>query len=233
MKVIVDSDFLLFVCSYSKVDEELKTLEESLDKIDHYINQIFQETDADEYILCLTKNAFRRYNFYSEYKSNRKGKEKPLWFNEMRDYIIKEYNCACDIDGYESDDFCASYAKLYSDAVICHTDKDMLQIKGVHYNPRTKEFLEVDEWEAHRHFFRSMLIGDSADAIQGVKGIGKVGAEKLISLDSKDNIPELVLTQYISSNHSVDRGIEEFYKAYKLLKLVEDIPNLPELKKIV
>lgn len=61
-------------------------------------------------------------------------------------------------------------------------------IPGNHYNFVKKEFSSVDELEGLRSLYRSALVGDKADNIHGVRGIGKVKAAKLIDVltDEKD-----------------------------------------------
>jgi len=54
-------------------------------------------------------------------------------------------------------------------------------IPGRHYNLVKKEFYDVDELEGLRSLYRSALVGDVADNIKGVKGIGPVKAAAIIN----------------------------------------------------
>lgn len=81
--------------------------------------------------------------------------------------------------------------------IICSVDKDLLQIPGKHYNFVKKEFSEVSEIEGLRNFYKQMLIGDAADHVFGVKGIGKVRAAKLIDhLETELEMYEQVQVYY-------------------------------------
>lgn len=87
--------------------------------------------------------------------------------------------------------------------VICSVDKDLLQIPGKHYNFVKKEFCEISEIEGLRNFYKQMLIGDPADNIFGVKGIGKVKAANLIDcLETEQYMIDLTLTKYADEDET-------------------------------
>lgn len=87
--------------------------------------------------------------------------------------------------------------------IICSVDKDLLQIPGKHYNFVKKEFCKVSEIEGLRNFYKQMLIGDPADNIFGVKGIGKVKAANLIDcLETEQDMIDLTLTKYADEDET-------------------------------
>lgn len=77
-----------------------------------------------------------------------------------------------------------------------------------------------------------MITGQTGDGIKGIPGKGKVFADELLS--SCDLIglkyPSVVLNEYITQ-FGIDNGIEEFYKVYKCLKIVDN-PDLIHFKPI-
>ena len=146
------------------------------------LKRILHETEATSYISYLTGPNNFRYTINPEYKANRKDVEKPKHLGICRDFIMKFYNGVM-CDGFEADDAmgiaqCKQETK--EPTVICSIDKDMLMIPGYHYNFVKNEFSQVSELEGIKQLYRQMIIGDSTDNIFGIKGIGKVGAAKII-----------------------------------------------------
>lgn len=80
---------------------------------------------------------------------------------------------------------------------IASLDKDLKQIPGRHYNWRKDEFDIVHPVDGLRSFYRNMLIGDTADNISGVDGIGKVKAGRIIDdLESEEDMFNAVRALY-------------------------------------
>lgn len=235
MRLIVDADWILFNASYVKQDEEPKSFNECMDSIDYYIDSLFEETSAEEYVLCFTSggNNYRKL-VDPEYKANRKGKELPAFFNEMKTYIFEKYNCAYGLS-LEADDFCACYLKKYPDAIVSHVDKDLNQIVGSHYDSKKKEFYDITSEEANRLLWTQMITGDPGDNIKGIPGKGIKFAEKLFDVESIEvgqvTHRQLVLEAYINQFGEYE-GVQEFYKNYMCLKLLDTGVTLPELKNI-
>ena|ERR1700682_6445528 len=65
---------------------------------------------------------------------------------------------------------------------IVSIDKDLLQIPGMHFNFVKGLLYEIDEQEALKCFYRSILTGDlQVDNIPGINGLGPVKSGKLIN----------------------------------------------------
>ena len=131
-----------------------------------------------------------RHQKYADYKGTRKQLDEELI---VQFPIIREYLDACGIvryeqEGIEADDIIGSMSKKYSDieTIILSSDRDLLQLiddstrvllmkKGI------TEMQMVDEKELKNSFHVSPkqiielkgLMGDTADNIPGVKGIGQ------------------------------------------------------------
>jgi len=115
-------------------------------------------------------------------------------------------------EGFEADDIIATISRkaVYDNfsAIIISSDKDMYQLLDADrikvYEPVNEELLNEDNFKKEFGFHPKLIIdylsltGDSADNVPGAKGIGKVGASKLIGqfetvekvFDNIDKIPQ-------------------------------------------
>ncbi len=162
------------------------------------IDSLKREHNTDYIIFALdTKEKSFRHDIYPEYKANRGEAPKDLlkqlpiaidWIGEMGFANISK-------DGYEADDVIATVASFAKNRglkvrIVSH-DKDLYQLiddnRVTLYDAIKK--IEIDEEGCLKKFgvkpkyftnFQALL-GDSSDNIPGVKGIGKVGASKLIN----------------------------------------------------
>ena len=142
-----------------------------------------------------SKGPVFRHDIYKEYKANR-----PPMPDDLREQIpfIKKFVEATNIllleeSGVEADDVLASIASKYSKlgykVVIVSGDKDLLQLVDDNvkmFDPMKNKVMDIKEVEKKYgvkpdqllDFFA--LVGDSADNIPGVPGVGPKTAEKLI-----------------------------------------------------
>ena len=162
------------------------------------IDSLHRDHATDYIVFALdSKGDTFRKEIYPEYKANRDEapqdlkKQLPIaikWIREMGFASLEK-------DGYEADDIIATLAKYGKEQglkvkIISH-DKDLYQMidddRVVMYDSIKRK--EINEKECFEKFgvypkdfinFQAIL-GDSSDNIPGVKGIGKVGASKLIN----------------------------------------------------
>lgn len=232
MKInIVDGDTILWLVTYNKKGEREKTLEECCEQLENFINNIMIATKSTHYIIYLTTGRNFRYRIDPTYKSKRPV-DKPNYFKEVKQYLIDKYK-AIYHSNYESDDLCLTTRKLLQEkeinCFISSPDKDIKKTFGETYDYKKLEWCNTSKLEAYEYFFRSMIVGDSGDGVNGLKGLGNAFVDKLFK--GNKNFPELVLNSYINYYKKISLGIENFYLTYKLLKIVDDIPNfeIPEL----
>lgn len=182
---------------------------------------------------CLTVGKCFRYKVYPEYKGNRKyafDEEYGRLMKAVKVYLMEEYKCNY-IDGeLEADDLVVIYKKMLLDKytpIIISPDKDILNLEGKHYNPKVNKWVMTDKDLAHRYFWESMLIGDSADNIKGCKGIGPANAPRVLA--NSTDYKNTVFNKYCDI-YGENKGINEFYKNYKCLHMedeyVVDYPHL-------
>ena len=164
----------------------------------HFIERVEKEHTTDYLVFALdSKGPTFRNEIDPNYKANRSTPPEELsmqlpiaieWIKKMGFHSIA-------MPGYEADDVIASLTieakkKGYSVRVVSH-DKDLYQLiddsKVVLVDAIKRK--EIDEKECiEKYGIRpdqftdyQAILGDSADNVPGVKGIGKVGAQKLLS----------------------------------------------------
>jgi len=136
-----------------------------------------------------------RQQKFAEYKIQRQAMPDDLvpQIQMIRD-LVQAYSFQIfELAGYEADDVMATLAKRFAgkgvDVFIATEDKDMAQLVGEHiklYSPRQEKVIDVKDVvekfgvtpEQITDYIA--LAGDASDNIPGVKGIGEVGARKLI-----------------------------------------------------
>ncbi len=112
------------------------------------------------------------------YKGNRKDFVKPVHFDLLRDWLAgMPYTIFSDNE--EADDV-LSRACL-AGHTIATIDKDLNNTPGTHYNLNTGNLYEVSEEEAMHNFYMQTLVGDTADNIPGIRGIGPAKASKALA----------------------------------------------------
>lgn len=234
---IIDVDSLIYTsCHPKKIlgengEPEIKddkfvyeenNLDYVLSKSESLITSILKESTCDNYIGFISgknTNDYRK-NICSNYKKNRDNKTKSIYFNLVTEFLILKYKFT-KINNIEVDD-AINITRLNVDKyIIVGIDKDLFQIPGEHYNWRNKTFTTISKEEADFNFWKSMIIGDNADNIQGLFMKGEKYIEKIKLKDSK-NIIQDVFKEYISHYQKESLAIENFYKNYKLLKLLDN-----------
>ena len=162
------------------------------------VDSLHRDHNTDYIVFALDSkgNTFRN-DIYPEYKANRDAapedlvKQLPIaidWIREMGfAHLAKE--------GYEADDIIATLAKYGKEQglnvrIVSH-DKDLYQMiedgKVVMYDSvKRKEITAKECFEKFGVYPKDFInfqaiVGDTSDNVPGVKGIGKVGASKLIN----------------------------------------------------
>lgn len=133
------------------------------------------------------------------YKGTRKN-PKPFHFYNLLSYMRTEYDLRIATDGYEADDLiCQTQFESEEPTVICSRDKDLRICPGWHYSwecgaqasigPEFTDeigWLDFDKKEGDvvgygkAFFYYQMLVGDGADNIPGLKGVGIAAAKGLL-----------------------------------------------------
>ena len=208
----------------------------------NFISTMQKEHKSDYLLFALdTKGDTFRNAIDSNYKANRTPPPQELsmqlpiaieWIEKMGFLTISK-------EGYEADDMIASVCKAalnqgYKVEVVSH-DKDLYQLidddKVVLVDAikrkRINEALCIEKYGVTPKQFidYQSLIGDSADNVPGVKGVGKVTAEKLLkaygSLDGiYAHIDEVTPTRV---QNLLIKYKEDAYRSKKLVTLKNDL----------
>ena len=161
---------------------------------------IVDRSGADDLTVLLTgKDNFRdEVATFRKYKGNRDNMRRPLFYNEIKKYLIEVWGAQVS-QGHEADDELAiQYKELKGNVspIICSIDKDLLQIPAVHYNWVNDKYFTIDWNEGRDRFFKQVLVGDNTDNIFGCPGIGAKTADKIIDAAPYDRKWQAVLDTY-------------------------------------
>lgn len=210
MLLLIDADIFCyrigFACEEESEELACKTMSNYLTTI---IEDLVMDSDDEEHKveLYLTgKGNFRfDYAVTAEYKGNRKKNKKPKHISALRDYLVAEHG-AIVTQGEETDDRIAIRATQNPEAIIVSLDKDFYQIVCGHYNFVKKRLFYVTPKEAIYNFYMQFLVGDSADNIIGVKGIGPKKAEKLLKGKTELQMYDICVEKLGSEERAIENG---------------------------
>jgi 5'-3' exonuclease len=187
---LIDGDLVAFRVAASTENE---TEDIAIWRTSEFMERLLYETNAMGHKCFLSGDNNFRYGINPDYKANRKDLVKPKWLQAIREHLVTVWNASV-TDGYEADDAMGiQQVAANGDTCIVSLDKDMLMIPGQHYSweisgtstlgkqwTRPAEFRQVSPFQGLLHFYKQLLIGDKADNIIGVKGIGPVKAEQAL-----------------------------------------------------
>lgn len=182
-------------------------------RVDEAFAKVKEHLKADELIVCLsckTEDGFR-FGIYPEYKQNRKGTERPVYLQALKEYMAKQYRTYWK-DTLEADD-CMGILSTHPTLVpgrkvIVSADKDMATIPGWLYNPDKghKPRLISEDAADYFHMYQT-LVGDSTDNYKGCPGIGPVKADKLIKEAHPADMWDLVVGAYEAKGLTEDDAL--------------------------
>jgi DNA polymerase-1 len=192
---IIDADSILYQIAHYQPSPAL-----CKKAFDTRLGEIMSEVSAASGAVFIKGRDNFRHIMVSDYKGNRKDTIEP----EVKDRIEMLYGYAKDFciesDNAEADDYCGVAFRLAQEegktAIVCHIDKDLDALPGWHYNFRKKEFYEVSPEQGYYFLMKQILMGDSTDNIQGIKGLGPKTAEKILDNKPIDQQLNVVLDTY-------------------------------------
>ena len=195
MKALIDADILIYeaasICETSipwphgDDGDVLWTrhahMDEAWVRLNDSIETLKDKVGADEVVLCVTHPKNWRFDFYADYKSNRKSGVKPMLVPLLRDRIAEDPR-GYRRDFLEGDDIMGILATKpgAGDTIMVTIDKDLKTIPGRHFNFRQDAFFEVTEAEANQFHLLQTLMGDQTDGYPGCRGIGEKKAYNLL-----------------------------------------------------
>ena len=207
-KALIDGDIVTFRAAFTAEEDEEWVAKARTDDL---LDTILAETGADTFEIWISGDENFRYEVFPEYKANRIDSKRPKWEKQVKAHLVENWNANV-AKGCEADDMLG--CRQTATTVICTIDKDLDQIPGDHYNFVKKVRYNVSEKDAYRFFCYQLMVGDTADGIKGVPGIGPKKANKLL-----DNYPADEWLSRIRDLYSCD---EEFNLNAKVLWIWRD-----------
>ena len=199
MKALLDADIIAYRVAAASENDDVALAKSRVTEL--VTNVVYFEANCDEFDGFLTgSNNFRKeIATIKPYKGNRT-QPKPKHLQALRDHLVK-MGCVV-VDGQEADDAIgiAAYAAEPDSYTIVSIDKDLLMLRGKHYNFVKKEFTYVSDSEAIKAFYTQLLTGDRTDNIQGIPGIGPAKAAKaLAGIEEEEALYEAVKAAYAAA----------------------------------
>ena len=195
--LLIDGDIVVYQYS-STVEHEVDwgndvwslwaDAKEAQQLILQYIDILVDETAADDFIFCFSDKDNFRKDIDSNYKSNRKGKRKPVCYKALKQWITDKYQTET-WDRLEADDvmgIMATSTMLKGEKVIVSEDKDLKTIPGLLW--RSGEMLNISQEEADYNHLYQTLVGDSTDGYPGLRGVGDKRATELLKTPTWETV---------------------------------------------
>ena len=225
MYILIDADTMIFASAVTS-----DTIEEAQDKFRwsyrHLMNDIMNSYEPDGvYIFSGSRGNFRKL-ITTDYKANRKKQELPEHLFALHNHVKTEYKSIVGY-GVETDDMIASYwyrTQLNvgrDNVMIVAVDKDYLQFPCLYYNYKKKELLDITEEQAMYNFYEQMIVGDTADNVNYLKGYGKSYAKKLFEGCNTRYMYTKRLYNLFKEVHK-GKAKQRYIECYNLLKLRTD-----------
>ena len=175
---LLDADIICYRTGFASEDVDEKLC---LARVTELVTDIvYFQLKCDDFKAYITgKGNFRNdIAVTAPYKGNRKDMKRPKHYEAIRKHLVDLG--ATQVEGMEADDAIAIEATA-NGGFIVSIDKDLDQIPGHHYNFVKHEEYFVTEEQGLLNFYKQILTGDRVDNIMGIKGIGPVKADKLLS----------------------------------------------------
>lgn len=232
MRAIIDLDSAIYASCFNV--ETLGEAKEKLEgKLDSILSHLSDFCEVSEVWICNgSRNNFRKA-LNKSYKANRK-QELPQFLGELHDWVKTYFNSYW-TDGYETDDVVATLWRQSveelgeNNVVIVSPDKDFKQFPCWLFDSHWSrmELGKIDEFEAKYNFYTQMIVGDSADNVNYIKGKGKRYANNLLS-DAESEFTLLRRTYEEFMNVYGDEARGKFNECKKLLKLDTNVKKIQQ-----
>lgn len=175
---------------------EAYDLRKGLDFIDNFIEDLKARFLTNDVVLVVgDKNNWRK-EYHSDYKANRKDKEKPPMYDIVLNKLFDKYEVVS-LPNLEADDTCRI---IYEDnknyatrKLLVSIDKDFHSFPCELYDPLHNKQFTINEQEAGYNLMKQIIMGDKADNIRGLEGYGEVKTAKFLDSEphTLDDVKEL------------------------------------------
>lgn len=162
---------------------EAYDLRKGLDYIRNFIEDLKARFLTNDVILVIgDKNNWRK-QYYSDYKANRKDKEKPPMYDIILNALYSDYKIVS-LPNLEADDTCRIISEdnqtYPTRKLLVSIDKDFHSFPCELYDPLHDKQFVINKAEADYNLMKQIIMGDKADNIQGLDGFGEIKATKFM-----------------------------------------------------
>lgn len=239
--IIVDSDCIVYPTAFGKAAKESceAALLEARRKFDDLIiRSIASAGTSATVVQFFTMSGSPKYRdqFINKvpYKENRKKTTvQPLWVNEIQNELITLSNSVfCNPILGEADDFIsilAHHHMQYKSSLLCPlvvgADKDL---DTIHCNRvDNKGYRMNTKFASKMAFYKQVLMGDSADNVKGLSGIGARKANGILNgAPNEEEMYNRTLKAYLEAfNYDEDEACAYLYETASLLYLRKDFDD--------
>lgn len=155
-------------------------------EIDIKITDAVNAVKVDQCLLFFGSNTNFRKAVYPPYKANRDIR-KPLGYYKLKKYLIDTY-ASVEIEDLEADDTVGLWATNdfligpNEDKIVISEDKDFFSVECRLFNPEKPDLgIRTIPFDlAKRNHLVQTMVGDATDNYPGIKGVGVVGANKIL-----------------------------------------------------
>lgn len=228
-KIYIDGDMVAYRAAFAseyetKWDEDHWTLLSSETEMKREVETFFEHTrnrlGSDALTPVFSPSTNYRYGLFPEYKASRKGKRKPLGLKWLMGWMVETYGGIV-AENMEADDLigilCTEDPK---NTVAVSGDKDFGTLPICWYNPLRDELKTMTKEDASGFHLIQTLAGDQADGYSGAKGVGLIGAKKL--LDKKGYVWDTVVEAFEKAGQTEADALLNARLAYILQHLDYD-----------
>jgi len=194
--------------------------------------------DADYIIFASEGQNGIRYQIDENYKGTRSKVDDDLTFQiKACNSMIKKMGFSLIAEeGFEADDIIGSYTRLFESlggkVIILTSDKDMYQLLSDNvqiHDPLKKRFILEEDWikkfelPPEKILYSLAIQGDTSDNVPGVKGIGYIGAAKLINAygDVEGVIANIDKLKEGAQKKNLENGIDNLRMSLELVRLYD------------
>lgn len=210
---VIDGDMIVYRAGFSsereiKWSDDIWTLQSSEKEmqiiINDLINYIVEQTEAEDYLMAFSSARNFRYQLFPEYKANRKTKRKPLGIKSITNWSMENHNGIM-WNNVEADDVAGMLCSNNPDMVAVSGDKDFGTLPCEWFNFLTATTSYTTKEEADYNHLCQALSGDSVDGFSGARGIGSIGAKKL--LDKHGATWQTVVDAYLDKGQTEEDAL--------------------------
>jgi len=183
-------------------------------EVNTFFGNLRSRFKSDDLTPVFSPSTNYRYEIFPEYKASRKKNRKPLGLKWLIEWMTEEFG-GIKAKNMEADDLigilCTERPK---ETIAVSGDKDFATLPVSWYNPLKDALVKTSAKEAAKFHLVQTLAGDQADGYSGAKGVGIIGAYKL--MDKKGYKWETVVGAFEKAGQTEEDALLNARLAYIL-----------------